>query len=159
MKIKTDYITNSSSSSFVAWGVSLDSIPFPESVLLKIYDGKLQHLGKIKNESSDRFEKWYKDDYETFVGAKTDEEKIELVEDLEFEDKVSALSLGSGKFSWSQGDPVNAIGISPTDFIEKFPDVPAGKIMETVANELNKSFGTEFNASDIEYYEEAWMDN
>lgn len=154
MKIKTDFVTNSSSSSFVVWGVPLDKITFSSDILLIIFREKLQYARKCVSEGGS-----WKGHYEAIVSAmsiiETDEEKISWVEEnTDFGEKVENLA----GFSWNDNDYVRAIGVSPNIAVKKYSDIPAGKIKDAVAKDLNDKFGTNFSESDIQYFEEGWYD-
>lgn len=156
MKVKSDFVTNSSSSSFVVWGVSLDKIKFSSDALLRVFEEKLEYARKrVSDGDGDKWGGYYKETASKMSAIETDEKKIEWIEEhADFDEKMSGL-VG---FSWNDNDYVRAIGVSPNDAVKKYSDVPAGKIKDAVAKDLNEKFGTNFSESDIEYFQEGWYD-
>jgi hypothetical protein len=153
MKIKTDFTTNSSSSSFVCWGLSEDDIGDSDERKLKAFDIFLAECKRRLTEDSTNN---YNAEYVTEMESLTeDDEKIEYVDNSGLDDELPIpLSRGGNPYDYSK-----LIGICPSTLEEKFPDVTFGNLRKIVADEINKVFGTNLTEKDISYYEEGWMDN
>lgn len=138
MKIKVDFITNSSSSSFVCFGVNINKIDIP--------------IERYKNIAKE----WYSE--EELNKMDNDEIKSEVISEVIYETRLDELITGDLIDYGGQEREYYCVGITPEKLIKKFPEEKIGDIKKIVANELNKEFNTNFTEDDIYYYEEAWSD-
>lgn len=147
MKVKSDFVTNSSSSSFVAWGVPKDDIEPSDEICLK----QFQELLKKTQEEAPKYKTtWRYDKLKKMLDLKTDEEKIDYIKDEDDDDLFAPFNVG--------GVENNFVGLCPTEIEKDFPEVKFGEIRTFMANMLNKYLGTAFTEKDIQYYEEGWYD-
>lgn len=159
MKIKSSFTTNSSSSSFVCWGVSKDDLPeIGDDAWLKSFN---EHLLEYKDDlKNDPTSSWVTKYVPTYIKdmeeLETDEDRIEYAKDHEMLDESeypNPISCGG------PGDGDKFVGICPTDIEKNFPDVKFGEVKKFVAEKINEVLGTKLIEKDISYYEEGWMDN
>lgn len=144
MKIRFDFVTNSSSASFICYGVTLDDIEDTDKLYLKAFDNYV---------TSTRDKEWFRLTEEELADM-DDEAKIEFVQEeiglYEAFENDPSLSIG--------GYDNDIIGITPGTYETVFPNEKCGDVRRIAAEELNRALGTSFTAGDIELYEQAWHD-
>jgi hypothetical protein len=157
MKIRMGFVSNSSSSSFVCWGVSKDNIPLTDESRMNAWKDELDDL---KNDiDSENFSSWRpKEKVEAKYAkllAMNDEEKIEYGEEIIENDSESFY----GKDCISIGGQENdEVGIEVSTMEKNFKDVKFSNVRNFVAKKLNEIFGTNFTDKDISYFESGWYD-
>jgi len=150
MKIRKGFVSNSSSSSFVAWGVEADRIKYKEQFYLNIFNDSLKWYETAIGTSTDSEELiTLKSEYEQMCAMQTSDEKIDYAEnncDIEYGKEEIINSGFEGEY----------IGIPVSWLTENAPELKFKEVKDFVAGRLNKVYGTSFTEEDIEYFEESW---
>ena len=142
--MRLDHVTNSSSSSFVCFGVSKEAIELGNEAYLNLFNEYVKDNKEWIEFTDEQLEKM------------TDDEKIEFVNNS-YEIEVDRQLYDSDIITvggWNNEE----IGITPMTFIKKFPNEKIGDMKKISARELNKKFGTKFKEKDISYFESGWND-
>jgi hypothetical protein len=149
MKIRTGFVSNSSSSSFVAWGISKDEIVLPDSFYLDKFSTQLEYYNGESKLDNDWYKKYHQYRHEDMLGLKTDKEKVEYAKEH------IASELGNDDFEQG-GQENDFLGLTVDWFMKKHPEMTFGEVTTFVAKKLNEEYGTNFDKSDIAYREEGW---
>ena len=157
MKIKTDFTTNSSSSSFVCWGVSVDEVEGEgsDSLSLKAFEAYLLSNKKLLAKDGAQARAYTIETVSDMEALTTDEEKIEYVQENGLDEEVPAPLSRGGPYE-DYGEQI--IGICPDTLERQFPDVTFGNMRQFVAEKINEVLGTNLSEKDIDYHELAWRD-
>jgi hypothetical protein len=152
MKIRTDFITNSSSSSFVAFVVEKDLVFSDENyeelfkkALENVREFYANHIGYSPDEGEEQIAKMEEMD--------EDERKDYVEREVGFDELLSENSpLEIGGYEREH------LGITISTILEYFPDLKVSEFKKFVADTINKEFGTSFTEKDGEYVEETGYD-
>ena len=154
MKIRNGFVSNSSSSSFIAFAVDKDKVPLTEDAYLKSFEKDLEWLKRFKENNPESFEKYnYNRQYERMLSFKTPEEKISYAFDNSEVDDL----YGVGDFEVGGYDR-DMVGLNITDAFRLFSELKVKDLKSAVAKQFNETFGTELTEDDIMYVEESWYD-
>jgi len=150
MKIRKGFVSNSSSSSFVAWGVSKDEITILDEIYLERFNKQLEYYDKQSKDSGDSYyEKYGKQYHEKMLPLKTDVEKVEYAK--------KHFEIDKSKNEFEQGGQENYfVGMRIGHILAKHSELRFGEVKEFVAKKLNETYGTNFQEQDIHYIEEGW---
>jgi len=154
MKIRTGFVSNSSSSSFVAWGVEKSLIEFGDAAYLSVFMERLANLEAQKTESNPWYLKYYINEHKEMVEIEAEgrEAMVAYAKDnMEVDYDKDDFRCG--------GSENDFVGIEPTTISKNHPEWTFGEVRKKVAEELNKTFDGNFTENDVSYYEEGWMDN
>lgn len=137
MKVRLDFVTNSSSSSFVCYGISKEELTIDRKIYLDAFESYCnKRYCSLKKEKIEQM---------------SEEEKIEYIKSYSGDSEI----LSQGLLTCG-GEENDIIGITIGTIFDNFKDAKVGDIKKLVAEEINKFFGTDFTEDDISYFEEVY---
>jgi hypothetical protein len=138
MKIRTGFVSNSSSSSFVCWGVPIEKFKMTDKMYLELF-------GAIEGNNNKDFQ--------------SDQEKINYMKKTGYNfnnylweciyKNIGLLNHGGQEYS-------KYIGLTPNTIEYNYPNLTFGEIRKFVIDLINQTFETNFTIEDIEYTEQGW---
>jgi len=147
MKKRFGFVSNSSSSSFIAWGVSTSEMSVSDEKYLELFTEHFSWLATNKDRSRRQQEK-----YAEMSLCENEEEMIEYAKE-----NLSP-SFEEGEISQCRHEGSEYVGIELDTLIRQFPDLKLSEIPAFAAERLNSKFNTNFTEKNIQYIEEAWYD-
>jgi hypothetical protein len=154
VKIRQGFVSNSSSSSFVAFGVGRDQVKFGDDKYLELFNDRLEFLADSKKDKNGYWYKYNLQEYQDMCLITEDLDKVEYAKEhleidfYEFEDR--GIECG--------GQENDFVGITLEWLMKYEPDMRFSEIKAFVAEKLNDAFDMELEPKDIGYVEEGWYD-
>ena len=155
MRIVLSHVTNSSSSSFVCWGVGLDGFMDRLRENKDLVNILKESLTKKLNDKTLLLSDWRRESIENDL-AKINEYPDEFLEEL-LEDKVDFIETYTNLSA--EAYYTETVGVTPDSAIGLFPDTKLSELEDKIVEELNRYIGeNKYTKADINYVQEAWHD-
>jgi hypothetical protein len=166
MKVRLGFVSNSSSSSFVCWGMPIENIPVSNKTWLEEYRKLIEYREKCISEyksSENPRDTWATHQYNNAIALlektknlHTEEEKINFIKNYFNNDVQEIIHSDDLNIGGNNDGEGIYIGLTPDALCDKYPNIKFGEVKSFVAKKINEFFGTNFIEKDIEYTEQGW---